>query len=172
MKMKALVFIGAMMAGAIAQAASLAVSQPGISSGGMSWSSGVGSDLVFGAGSATFGYDDLSIQGPAVFIFGAADGFIVGDEFGLLLDGAATPWDVTGTTSGGYFWGAIGDSLTAGPHTLDLVLTAAAPGHLSGSGYWKLGSSPVGEVPLPASAYFLLTGLAGLVTAKRRAAKA
>ena len=155
-----------------ASAASLDLPQPGISSGDFSWSGGLGADVDFRAGtSGPYIYDDLRVQGFSGIVFQVEDDYVRGDEFGLVLDGVSKAWDATWTNPDGYFSAIDLELLSAGPHTLDLIVTADCCG--SGAGHWKLVSSPVfpgagGEVPLPAAAWFFLSAIGGLGLIKRR----
>jgi hypothetical protein len=86
----------------------------------------------------------------------ATDCCTVGDEFGLIFDGAAVAWDTETTTGGGFFEGSMSDLLlTAGTHTFGLVLTAACCS--SGGAFMEFGTATA--VPVPAALPLFAGGL-------------
>jgi len=157
-KLLANMLIGAtMLAGAVAQAA-IPVAIP--SSGSGSWSDGLGSSIDFGGDTL------LSVSSGTSFglTFGALDCCVVGDAFGLILDGSATAWTTSGFTgAGGLFEGYYTGVLGAGVHTLGLVVTADCCG--SGGMDWTLVAAPV---PEPETYAMLLAGLGLLGFVARR----
>ena len=152
-----------------ASAASLEVIQPGLDSGMFVWGDGVGSDVDFRRGtSGPYAFDDLQVLGPTTLVFSARDGFVIGDEFAPVIDGVQTTWDIEGVDTSGYFAGVTIDLIGAGPTLLDLVVTDTAVGFEGGAGFWKVVTTDVGEVPLPAAAWFFLSAIGGLGLIKRR----
>ena len=150
-----------------ASAASLEVIQPGLDSGMFSWDEGLGDTVDFRRGtSGPFAFDDLQVLGPTTLVFSARDGFVIGDAFAPIIDGVQTTWDIEGVDSSGYFAGVTIDLIGAGPTLLDLVVTEDCCG--AGAGYWKVVTTDVGEVPLPAAAWFFLSAVGGLGLVKRR----
>jgi hypothetical protein len=91
----------------------------------------------------------------------ADDCCISGDAFGLILDGAATPWsfsDTVGSSFGtGLFHGVYSGLISAGAHAFSLYVTQDCCGY--GGMAWSASVTPV---PEPETYAMLLVGL-GLV---------
>jgi hypothetical protein len=83
---------------------------------------------------------------------------VIGDEFGLLVDGLLTPWTTAGGPPSSLFHAEkIGLYLPAGLHTIDFLVTADCCGE--GLGYWEIAP---GLAPEPSSIALLVAGLLGL----------
>jgi len=83
----------------------------------------------------------------------AYDGYMVGDEFALYLDGSLTPWTSEYNDTSGYYHGEYDNLfLSAGTHSITLHVTALAlqstgVPYLDGAGMVEF--SPVSTVPAP-----------------------
>ena len=169
---KLVTFAAAMLATALAAAAPLPITQPGVTEGWFSWDGGLGDTVDFRVGGpgGPYPHESLGVSGPSALIFKVTDCCVIGDEFAPVVDGVQEAWTATWTTPGGHF-GAI-DLQFYGPgdHTLDLIVTKDCCG--SGAGEWKTISSDLlpgaTEVPLPAAAWMFLTALGGLGAIRSR----
>jgi len=78
----------------------------------------------------------------------AYDGYLVGDEFALYVDGAITPWTTEYNDLSGYYHGEYDNLLlSAGTHSVTLHVTALASGFTGGAGMADF--SPVSMIPAP-----------------------
>jgi len=99
----------------------------------------------------------------------AYDGFAIGDEFALYVDGIQTAWSKTYADALGYFHGEY-DSLplTAGTHTLTFFVTALAPDLTEGSAFAEFSAAEPTPVPEPVTFVLLCTGVAALALRRRK----
>jgi hypothetical protein len=156
-KLVGIIAAAALSLGLVSQAAATPVALSGIGS----WDSpGVGVpgaliDLGGGVTSMSF------TSGSGTLQVVADDCCIIGDAFGLILDGAATAWsfsDTVGSSYGpGYFHGVYTGLISAGAHAFSLYVTQDCCG--SGGMAWSASVTPV---PEPETYAMLLVGL-GLV---------
>ncbi|WP_300029714.1 VPLPA-CTERM sorting domain-containing protein [uncultured Roseobacter sp.] len=159
---KATMLVAGLTVGAAAQAATIDPAAP--DSGSFSWG---GSTEVFFNGDATL---DVTVAENSFITFTATDGFIVGDEFSLVVDGEDVAWDTTGL-SGDHFTGSAVIALMAGVTTsIDLKVSAFAPGFTSGGAFWSTSAATPAAtvVPLPAGMPLLIAGLGALGVMGRR----
>ena len=155
---KTALIVSGLLFGAAAQAATIA---PYNADRGFFYWSGGNPDASFRR-SATL---DITVDEASVFTFTATDGFIVGDEFSLLVDGEEVAWDTTRTLRGGHFSGSAQIALDPGTTQLDLIVSKFAPGYSGGGAFWR--SSAVealpSPVPLPAGMPLLIgLGIGGV----------
>ena len=123
------------------------------------WSGGLGSiDTIDGTATSEWSID---VASDSIMTMATAyDGFVVGDEFALVVDGSVVAWTSTFADASGYFHGVYDDLfLSAGSHTISLTLTALAPGFTSGGAYADFSAV---TVPEASSLALLFLGLAGL----------
>jgi hypothetical protein len=93
----------------------------------------------------------------------AYDGYVVGDEFDLYVDGGHAPWTQEYYDSSGYYHGEYDNLfLSAGTHSITLYVTALAYGYNSGAGMANFSR----VVPEPTT--IVLLGLGGLAVIRRR----
>ena len=132
-------------------------------SGDFTWDDGLGDTADFPA----FGTDpvlDITVSRDSFIDFSVLDCCITGDAFALVLDGSVVAWDTEGTTGpGGLFEGAATIFLSAGAHTIDLLITADCCG--AGFGTWEASAA---RVPVPASLPLLLIALGSVAYIRRK----
>lgn len=95
--------------------------------------------------------------------------FIPGDEFDLYVDGVKVDWDVVIPSSATeFFHGEVSDLLlTAGTHTIYIVVTALAPNWIDGAAHAEF--SAVTYIPAPGAILLgsIGVGLVGWLRRKR-----
>jgi len=129
--------------------------------GYFAWNDGLGQIDDISLVEATFDYVEtdwsITLPQPGYMTFVTAyDGYVVGDEFALYLDGAITPWTSEYNDLSGYYHGEYDNLLlSAGTHSITLHVTALAPDFLGGAGMVEF--SPVSAVPAPGA--ILLGGI-------------
>ena len=134
-------------------------------SGDFFWSGGLGASVTFG------GDDTLDItlaEDSIISLFAVDDCCVVGDAFGLVIDGSAATWSTSGFTgTGGLYAATAADIfLAAGSHTFDLTVTADCCG--AGQGYWSMSAATA--VPEPTTLALLSLGLLGFGFTRRKSA--
>ncbi|WP_375227578.1 VPLPA-CTERM sorting domain-containing protein [Roseobacter sp. S98] len=163
---KAVLLVAGLTFGAAAQAAT--IDPYGPDRGFFSWSGG-NPDVRF-RWTPTL---DITVDEASVFTFTARDGYVVGDEFGLIVDGQDVAWDTTSILPEGYFSGSARIALDPGTTRLDLRVSRFAPGFTGGGAFWS--SSAVealpSPVPLPAGMPLLIAGVGvfGFLRYRRKA---
>ena len=118
--------------------------------------------------STSYGNDwSISATTDSTMDFATAwDGFITGDTFGLLLDGAAVSWTSSFVDASGYFHGIYDDLfLSAGTHTLSFEVTSG----LSSGGAYSTFSS-ITSAPEPTTLALLGLGLVGMGFSRKKKA--
>ena len=140
--LKTALLVSGLMLGATAQAAT--IDPYGPDSGFFSWSGG-NPNVRFGRTPTL----NVTVDEASVFTFTARDGYVVGDEFGLVVDGQNVAWDNTSILPGGYFSGSARIALDPGTTRLDLRVSRFAPGFTGGGAFWS--SSAVEALPSPVS---------------------
>ncbi len=147
-------------------------------SGWFTWDDGLGSTgdhLLFHSGD----YAGFMVGDPYLEITVSTDSYIdeitvkdcclVGDAFDLLVDGTVVPWTTSGFTGpGGLFEASALDVfLSAGTHTIDLIVTADCCG--TGAAEWSVsGVTETETVPEPGTLLLLGAGFTGLAFVRRR----
>lgn len=161
----------ALLAAVLATPAAAAVLVPGSGTTNyeFDWRGGLG--RIDGINDTNENSWSLTLATPSTVSFTATDGFVIGDAFRLLLDGALTRWTTTGT-SGGYFQGTFLAPLTAGTYLFSLRVSQRAIDprtgrpFMTGGGFASFSVTPA-VVPLPAGGV-LLIGALGMLAALRR----
>ena len=132
-------------------------------SGTFRWDGGLGDSVEF----PTFGADDtldITVSQDSFIDFSVLDCCVVGDAFALVVDGSVVAWDSDGFTGpGGLYEGAATIFLSAGAHTIDLLITADCCG--AGFGTWEASAA---RVPVPASLPLLLIALGSVAYIRRK----
>ncbi|WP_298836160.1 VPLPA-CTERM sorting domain-containing protein [uncultured Roseobacter sp.] len=167
--LKATFLVTGLMLGSAAQAAT--VDHEFADFGFFSWSGG-NPDVRFSRTPTL----DVTVDEESVFTFTATDGYVVGDEFSLVVNGSDVAWDSTETTSRGYFSGSAAIRLSPGTTKIDLRVSTFAPGYTGGGAFWKTtAATPVEPevvvTPLPAGMPLLIAGLGvlGIMRHRRKA---
>ena len=139
-------------------------------SGAFFWTGGVGDSVRFGGTSPPGEDESLTItlaSDSTISLFAVADCCIVGDSFGLVIDGVDASWTDAGFTGDNGSFEARRSNLflLAGDHTINLtVLTVTDPNVMTGGGFWSMSAS----IPEPSSALLACVGALVLRGSRRR----
>lgn len=121
--------------------------------GYFAWNDGLGQIDDISLVGAPFDWTEtdwsITLPEPGYMAFVTAyDGYVVGDEFALYVDGALTPWTSEYNDLSGFYHGEYDNlALSAGTHFITLHVTALAPNFIEGAGMVEF--SPVSAIPAP-----------------------
>lgn len=166
-KMKNLLFVLCLLNLNAAEAAIIIDPLAGLTSN-FSWDDGLGQiDGINGTAEIEW---SITAATDSTLTTTAFDAFVVGDEFGLIFDGASIAWTSTFIDGSGYFHGIFDNLfLSAGVHTLSLEVTALAPGFTSGGAVAEFSPLTNVTVPAPTTFWLLIVGLIGFTTMRKKA---
>lgn len=133
------------------------------------WEGGTGQiDNIDSSGEAEW---TITLSSAGSLDITANDGFVVGDEFALYVDGVLTAWTSEYYDGSGYYYGVYDDlTLSAGTHTLTLYVTELASGYTSGGAYASFSSVTPVPVPAPGAVALVSIGASLVGWMKRRRA--
>jgi hypothetical protein len=122
---------------------------------------------------------NILLRQDSVIDLEAIDGFIIGDQFELVVDAAPVSWDKAYSDTSGYFYGSMDDLfLSAGSHTFSLIVTQggslgaawmnfSAASAIDISPPKSTGIDPA-QIPVPATPMLIVLGVFGLVWSRKR----